>query len=162
MFRTHVPAARRLGLIALGLTLAIVSTSTTHTQAAPAPAAQAAANPFMFMSDGVIWQHYIKADQTAQFEMIVAKVKEALMKSDKPEWQEMAKGWKVYKASEAGPGMGAVYVSVIMPVAKGNDYTMSTILAQAFPAEANALYKQYIDAFATPPGSLLHLVAQLP
>lgn len=161
MFRTHAPAGRRLGLMALALVLSIVSASTTHTQAAPAQQAQPAANPFMFMSDGVIWQHYIKADKAADFEMIVAKVKEALTKSDKPEWQEMAKGWKVYKASEAGPGMGVVYVSVVNPVVKGNDYTMSNILAAAFPAEANDLYKKYAESFATPPGSLLHLVSEL-
>jgi hypothetical protein len=158
MFRRHVPAAvRRLGLVALVLFIAVLSTSATHTQAAPAAAAQAAANPYMFTSDGVVLSYYIKPDKVADFDMIVGRLKEALAKSEKPERKEMAKSWKIFKASEAGPGMGTVYVSLIVPPVKGADYTVSTILSEAFPTEANDLYKKYADAFATPPGSLLHL-----
>jgi hypothetical protein len=160
MFRTHVPAVvRRLGLLALVLLIAVLSTSMTHTQAAPAPAAgaQAAANPYMFTSDGVVLSYYVKPDKTADFDMIIGRLKEALAKSEKPERKEMAKNWKIFKATEAGPGMGTVYVSLIVPPVKGADYTVSTILSEAFPAEANDLYKKYAEAFATPPGSLLHL-----
>jgi len=31
---------------------------------------------------------------------------------------------------------------------KGADYTVSTILAEAFPQEVQTLYKQYADAYA--------------
>lgn len=158
MFETHVPAAgRRLGLIALGLLLAVFSTSTAHTQAAPAQQAQAAANPYVFASDGALLLQFIKPDKTGDFEMIVGKLKEALQKSDKPERKEMAKSWKIYKAQEAGAGSAAIYVSVIAPAVKGADYSVGTILAEAFPAEANALYKSYADSFSTPSGNLLHL-----
>ena len=42
-----------------------------------------------------------------------------------------------------------LYVFVIDPAVKGADYTVSNILAEAFPAEVQTLYKQYADAFAS-------------
>jgi len=158
MFGTHVPAAgRRLGLIALGLSLTVVSAAPTHTQAAPAQQAQPAANPYIFTTDGALLLNFIKPDKTADFEMIIAKLKEALSKSEKPDQKEMAKSWKIFKAQESGAGMAAIYVSFISPTVKGADYTVSTILAEAFPAEAQDLYKKYAEAFGTPSGNLLHL-----
>ena len=39
-----------------------------------------------------------------------------------------------------------LYVFVIDPTVKGADYTVSNILAEAFPpAEVNELYKQYAE-----------------
>jgi hypothetical protein len=169
MFGTHVPAAtRRLGLVALAIAIALLSAGTTHTQAAPAQQATPAANPYVFSSDGALLLNFIKPDKTADFDMIIMKLKEALTKgpadTSKPDaaektknWQEMAKTWRIYKASEMGAGGAAIYVSVISPAVKGADYTVSTILAEAFPTEANALYKMYAEAFGTPSGNLLHL-----
>ena len=38
---------------------------------------------------------------------------------------------------------------MIDPSVKGADYTVSTILAEAFPADVQALFKQYADAYAS-------------
>ena len=38
---------------------------------------------------------------------------------------------------------------IIDPSVKGADYTVSTILAEAFPQEVQALYKQYADSYAS-------------
>jgi hypothetical protein len=38
---------------------------------------------------------------------------------------------------------------MIDPSVKGADYTVSNILAEGFPAEVQALYKQYADAYAS-------------
>jgi len=46
---------------------------------------------------------------------------------------------------------------VIYPSVKGADYTVTTILSEAFPTEVQDLYKKYADAFATPPGNLLNI-----
>ena len=46
--------------------------------AAPAQQAQAQKSPFVFDSDGGVILHFIKADKTADFEMLVAKLKEVL------------------------------------------------------------------------------------
>ena len=38
---------------------------------------------------------------------------------------------------------------VIDPSVKGADYTVSTILAEAFPQDVQTIFKQYADSFAT-------------
>ena len=91
--------------------------------------------------------NFIKPDKTADFEAVIAKLREALQKSPKPERQQQAVGWKVFKSPEPGAAGTVLYVFVMDPAVKGVDYTISTILAEAFPAEALALYKQYSESF---------------
>ena len=93
--------------------------------------------------------NFIKPDKTADFEAVITKLKEALQKSPKPERKQQAASWKVFKSPEPAAG-NVLYVFVIDPSVKGADYTVSTILAEAFPpAEVNELYKQYAGAYAT-------------
>ena len=87
--------------------------------------------------------NFIKPDKTADFEAVMAKLKEALAKSEKPERKQQAASWKVFKAVEPGAAGSALYVFIIDPPVKGADYTVSTILAEAFPQEVQTLYKQY-------------------
>jgi hypothetical protein len=160
MFRIHVPAAGRWPA---GVALVVIAGwlfvgAPAKGQAAPPQQAQAAKNPYVLGTDGAVLLNFVKADKTADFEMIMAKLKEALNKSDKPERKQQAAGWKVFKAGEQGAGGTAIYVTVIDPVVKGADYTVSTILAEGFsPAETNDLYKKYADVFGTPAGNLLNL-----
>ena len=93
--------------------------------------------------------NFIKPDHTADFEAVSARLKDALQKSPKPERQRQAASWKVYKASEAGPSGSVLYVFTMEPAVKDADYTVSTILAEAFPAEAMTLLKQYSEAYAS-------------
>lgn len=167
MVRFQVRAAcGRSGVIALGLMAGVLSANLIFAQtpaqapaqpAQPAAAAQPAKNPYVFATDGALLLNFIKPDKTGDFEMIIAKLKEALAKSDKPERKEQAASWRIFKAAEQGAGGAAIYVSTIFPAVKGADYTVSTILAEAFPTEANDLYKKYAEAFGTPSGNLLNL-----
>jgi len=148
--------------IALGLIVATLSAAPVFAQAAPAaapaqqPAAQA--NPFVFPGDGGVILNFVKADKTADFEMVLGKVKEALAKSEKPERKQQATGWKIFKASEAGPNGAVIYVVVMDPVVKGGDYSVGQILVEGFGAEGQTLYKTYSESFGTPAiGALLHL-----
>ena len=61
----------------------------------------------------------IKPDKTADFESVMAKLRDALTKTDKPERKQQASGWKIYKSTEPGPGGNVLYVAVINPVAQG-------------------------------------------
>ena len=61
----------------------------------------------------------IKPDKTADFESVMAKLRDALAKTDKPERKQQASGWKIYKSTEPGPGGNVLYVAVITPVAQG-------------------------------------------
>lgn len=144
--------------IVLGLAAGVLSATTAFAQATPAAPAQAAPSPFVFPGDAGVILNFVKADKTADFEMVLGKAKEALAKSEKPERKQQAAGWKVFKATEAGPGGAAIYVFVIDPTVKGAEYSVGNILVEGFGAEGQTLYKTYSDAFATPAiGALLHL-----
>jgi len=138
--------------IALGLVVGTLSAVPVFAQAAPAqPAqqAQAASTKREFASDAGMVLNFIKPDKTADFEAVVAKLKEALNKSEKPERKEQAKSWQVFKSPDPAAGGNVLYVFLINPSVKGADYTVSTILSEAFPEEAQVLYKQYADSYAS-------------
>jgi hypothetical protein len=144
-----MPVGVRLGLIACGLLVGVLTTSAAYAQAA---AGQAAAAPAarVFASDGGLVLNFVKADKTADFEAVMAKLKEALQKSPKPERKQQAMSWKIFKSPDPAAGGNVLYVFVIDPSVKDADYTVSTILAEAFqPAEVNDLYKKYVDAYAS-------------
>jgi len=138
----------RIGVVAFGLVASMLSAgSALHAQ--DAAAAQAAKNPYMFAGDAAMTLNFIKADKTADFEMVINKLKEALQKSSNPTRKQQAMGWKIFKASEAGPNGSVLYVSIVDPVVKGSDYTVSTILSDAFPTEVQTLYKSYSEAYVS-------------
>jgi len=151
--------------IALGLVVGTLSAAPVFAQAAPAqPAqqAQAASTKREFANDAGMVLNFIKPDKTADFEAVVAKLKEALSKSDKPERKEQAKSWQVFKSPDPAAGGNILYVFVINPAVKGADYTVSNILAEAFPQEVQTLYKQYAESYASGQNFVnLQLIADL-
>ena len=55
-----------------------------------------------------------------------------------------------------------VYVFEIDPAVPNADYTVSTILAEAFPSEAQSLYRRYADSYAAEQNVInLNLIAAL-
>src|SRR5215468_4917681 len=137
------PASTRWqAFVALGLII-VVSASAF----AQAPAQQATKR--VFASDAGMVLNFIKPDKTADFEAVMGKLKEALMKSDKPERKQQAASWKVFKSPEPAAGGNVLYVFIIDPSVKGADYTVSTILAEAFPQDVQTLYKQYAESYAS-------------
>jgi len=137
--------------IAVGLVMGVLAAASVQAQQATPPAQQAAAAPAkrVFTGDSGLVLNFIKADKTADFESVMGKLKEALNKSDKPERKAQGASWKILKAAEPGAGGSVLYVFVIDPVVKDADYTVSTILAEAFPADVNTIFKQYADSFAS-------------
>jgi hypothetical protein len=122
----------------------------------PAAAGQAAAPPppavptsRRFTSDAGIIFSVIKADKTADFEAVMARVKEGLTKSADAKRKQMALGWRVFKGVEAGPGGNVVYVWIIDPPVKDVDYTVTEILKEAFPNEAQDLWAKYTACFVS-------------
>jgi hypothetical protein len=152
MFRSldRSAAAGRPGWIAVSTLIAAFAAATVQAQEpAPAPAqAEASKSPFAFAADGALVLNYIKPDKTADFEMVVGKIKEALAKSENAERKSQAAGWKIFKAAEPGPGGAVLYVWIVDPVAKGTEYSVSQILTEGFPAEAAALYKTLADSYS--------------
>ena len=108
------------------------------------------AQKLTFDGDTALWTVAIKPDKTADFEKLMARVKEALMKSDKPERKQQAAGWRVLRAPTAMPDGNVPYIHMISPVVKDADYTIMAILYEgnADPTEQRALYDLYRGAFA--------------
>ncbi len=141
MFGRFVPAlVGRLLLIAAGFMAGVLL---------PGVASAQAPTTRTFSPDGGMVLNFIKPDKTADFEAVMAKVKEGLMKSTKPERNAQAKSWKVFKSPDKA-GDNVLYVFIIDPAVKDADYTISNILAESFPpAEVNELYKKYAEAYGT-------------
>jgi hypothetical protein len=151
MFRlTKTVLAAWPGRIATGLILGAMASGTGYAQGQPPQQAQAAPTTRVFGSDAGMVLNFIKPDKTADFDMIVAKLKEALQKSPKPERKQQAASWKVFRATEAGANNSVLYVFIIDPSVKGADYTVSNILSEAFPPDqVVALFKQYAESYAS-------------
>ena len=139
---------RRSGWIALGLFVGLLSAPAAYAQAAPAQQAQAPTKR-VFASDAGMVLNFIKADKTGDFESVMAKLKDALQKSEKPERKQQAASWKVFKSPDPAAGGNVLYVFLIDPAVKDADYTVSNILAEVYkPDELNVIYKQYAESYA--------------
>src|SRR5688572_8452152 len=106
--------------------------------------------PSAFTIDGdvALWTVAIRPDKTKDFEAVMAKLRDALHKSQNAERQRQGAGWKVLKIDQPMPDGNIAYVHVINPVVRGADYTILQILYDEFPDERQALYDLYKGAFA--------------
>ena len=146
--RDVLAAGRRLGMIALGLTVGALSASSAFAQAAPAAQATPVSSQRLFPNDGAMVLNFIKPDKTADFELVIGKLKEALAKSEKPERKQQAAGWRIFKSPDPA-GANVLYVFVIDPAVKGADYQVSNLIAESFSgAEANDILTKYAAAYA--------------
>jgi hypothetical protein len=138
------------GAALVAMTVAGASTATAQEPAAAAPQAEKIVFPLPQKCqdcDVALVTVLIKADKTADFEMVLNKVKEALAKSEKPERKQQAAGWLVFKGAEPYQG-NTTYVMRIDPIVKGAEYDLMRIIAEVFPTEAQEIFPKYRDAFA--------------
>jgi len=110
--------------------------------------AQAAPQKTTFTGDMVLQAFAVNADKTADYEQVVAKLKEALSKSERPETKQQLAGWKEMKNATAQPDGSFVYIHVLNPVVKDADYSIVNIVYEVFkdPAEQKAFYDLYRGA----------------
>lgn len=123
------------------------TTPATPATAAPPPPAVPASR--VFTSDAGIIFNTIRPDKVGDFEMVMGRVKEALGKSDDPQRKQQALSWRVFKGLEAGPGGNIVYIFFFDPAVKTTDYTITQILTEAFPNEAQDLWAKFTACFVT-------------
>jgi hypothetical protein len=129
-------------------------------QQPPAPQQQAAPGR-SFSSDAGMIFNIIKPDRAADFEMVIQRLKEGLAQSEKPEHKQIATGWKVFKSVEPGPNGNILYIYFIDPAVKGADYTMTRILGEVLPSEAQSLFEKIKDAYVGQNIVNLSLIANL-
>ena len=101
----------------------------------------------VFGADAGMILNTIKPEKTADFEMVVNRLKQALQSSTDPVRKQQAQGWKVFKAREPGANNTVLYVFWLNPAVKDADYTISKILYEAFPNEVQDLYKKFSEAY---------------
>lgn len=108
-----------------------------------------AAKPAAFTIDGdaAVWVVAIRPDKTQDFEQVMTRLREGLQKSQKPERQKQAAGWRVVKVAKPMPDGNIAYVHMINPVVPGADYAVLQILYDEFPDERQAMYDLYRGAF---------------
>lgn len=148
-------------ILALGILAAAPLGGVSYAaQQGTATPAEPAKPVFTLNSDAAIVTVLIKPDKTADFELVLARLKDALQKSENPRRREQLAGWTVFKSTQPAQG-NAVYVMRIDPVIKGEEYDITRLIAEVFPVEVQELFVKYKDAFAgrgvtelTPVGSM--------
>jgi hypothetical protein len=132
-------------------------TPAAQVPAAPTPAVPASRK---FTAESGVMFSLILPAKTADFEAVLARVKEALAKSPDPKRKQQALSWRVLKGVESGPGGNVVYMWLFDPAVKDVEYSITSILTEAFPSEAQDLWAKYTACFAAPQ-SMLNLTQVL-
>lgn len=98
--------------------------------------------------------HAVKPGSTADYEAAMLALKDALTASPDAEAQALARGWRIFKASEPDAKASAIYVHWLDPVVAGVDYRPSLWLDKLLAGAPPDLLAKYRDAFAVPPTKL--------
>jgi hypothetical protein len=138
--------SQRFAYIVVGALVTVVAAAGLSLAAAQSggPAHQ----KLTFDGDTALWTMAIRPDKTADFERVMSKMREALMKSADPARQQQAAGWKVMRMTQPLGDGTIAYVHIVHPVVKDADYTIMQTLYDAFPDERQTLYELYRGAFA--------------
>jgi hypothetical protein len=108
-----------------------------------------AAPPPKFTIDGevAVLLVSVNAEKTADYEQVLAKLKEVLATSEAPEAKQQAAGWKIVKTMKPQPDGTILYLHMINPV-PGADYSVlqSIYAVVKDPTEQKALYDLYVGA----------------
>ena len=98
-------------------------------------------DPFMFDADAAFIFLSVAPEAVADFEAMMAKVKESLGKIDKPERKTQATNWKIIKADAQQNGL-TMFIFMLDPVSRGVSYNPWTIMTEAAvpPADVKAFY----------------------
>ena len=141
---------RRLSGLVLAGALVLLPASMSGNGFAEAAPGQAAAPPqkTTFTGDAVIQAFSVNPDKVADYEKVIAQLKDALQKSAKPEAKQQAAGWKVFKNAAPNPDGSIVYVHVINPVVKDADYSILNNIYDVVtdPMEKLNVYNTYRGA----------------
>lgn len=108
----------------------------------------------VFDTDVGLVLHAVKAASANDYEAAILALKEALAAADDNSTRELARAWRIYKASEPDAKSSVIYVHVIDPVVAGVDYRPSLWLDKLLNGAPAEMLAKYRDAFAVPPSKL--------
>jgi hypothetical protein len=135
----------RLAVLVLAVAFVLGGVSFAVAQEQPAKPTVA------FSSDAGMIIFYIKPDKTADFEQLMAKLKEGLGKLDAPEAKQQLASLKLFKNKVAEGAPVAIYVLIADPAVKSVEYWFLPVLYKTFPTEAKALFDKWNDVKAATP-----------
>jgi hypothetical protein len=140
---------RRLSGIVVAGALLVLPAFALNGHAQEAPASQGAApQKTTYDADTVIVMYAVNPGKDADYEQVIAKLKEALGKSTAPEAKQQLAGWKVVKSQKSLTNdTSSTYIHVISPVVKGADYSIVNIVyGVSTDDEKRAFYDLYKGA----------------
>jgi hypothetical protein len=113
--------------------------------------AQQAPQKTTYTGDVVIAAYIVNAGKEADYEKVMATLKDSLGKSARPEAKQQLAGWKVIKNAMNQPDGSPLYVHIITPV-KDADYSITNLVYEVVkdPAEQKAFFELYRGALQKP------------
>lgn len=109
--------------------------------------AQAPPQKTTYTGEIVLAAYTVNAGKDGDYEKVIAMLKDALTKSERPDAKQQLAGWKIIKNSAAQPDGSSLYVHVITPV-KEADYSITNLVYEVVkdPTEQKAFYDLYRGA----------------
>ena len=109
--------------------------------------AQAPPQKTTYTGELVLAAYTVNPGKEADYEKVLATLKDSLMKSPRPEAKQQLAGWKVIKNSAAQPDGSSLWVHVITPV-KDADYSITNLVYEVVkdPMEQKTFYDLYRGA----------------
>lgn len=152
---------RRLSGVLLAGAMLIMPALTQDVQAQEPQAEQPAAGqeqqssplgpPINYTGELVIAAYTVNPGKDADYERVIATLKESLQKSTKPEAKQQLAGWQVIKNEATQPDGSSLYVHIIRNV-PGADYSITNIVydVNPDPAARTEFYELYRGALQKP------------
>jgi len=111
-----VSARIHLWMRVMGLTVLALGGAAGYAEGQGSAASGSQAAAFTIDGDAALWTVAVRPDKTQDFERVMAKLREGLHKSQKPERQRQAAGWRLLKIDKPMPDGNIAYVHIIQPV----------------------------------------------
>ena len=104
-----------------------------------------------YTGEVVIAAYVVNAGKEADYEKVIATLKDALSKSSRPEAKQQLAGWKVIKNAMNQPDGSPLYVHIITTV-KDADYSITNLVYEVVkdPMEQKTFYDLYRGALQKP------------
>jgi hypothetical protein len=138
---------RRLSGVLLAGAILLLPAFAQHASAQAAPPPKTT-----YSGDAVVAAYVVNAGKEADYEKVIATLKDALAKSSKPEAKQQLAGWKVVKNSANQPDGSPLYLHIITPVVKDADYSITNIVYEVVtdPMARTDFFNLYKGALQKP------------
>lgn len=143
-----------IGHLPLHLAAAVLALQVAVTTPPPAPPAPPDPASSQFTTDAGLLLVIVKPTATADYELAIRTLQQAMSATADPQRSAAAKGWRVFKASELDAKGNAIYVHAMLPAVSGFDYRPSLLLDEMVKDLEADLLTKYSDAFGGPPTKL--------